>query len=183
MWLNSSAPETWLGVAGSESTWLCWWEKRKHDARRDKQSLQNTQNNPPALCSLSRASQERFKRGWSWAAAGWRFWEVQDTSVKGKGYSKHHKAPRGSATKRRSSYITSITDCPSEWVGQMCHRKASNHSTRLAVIPHTLVEEGHLPAQFLMHSAFHGTGGEPPGNESRGDSLLSFQHYSHFPLF
>lgn len=137
-------------------------------------SLQNTQNNPPALCSVSSASQEHcihFKSECSWAAMGWSFWEVQDTSIKGKDYSKHHKAPERTARKERVAYLTLITDCPSEWVGQTCHGKASNHSTWIAVTPHT--QEGHLPAQFLMDSVFHGIGGESPGNESRGFTALS----------
>lgn len=67
-----------------------------------------------------------------------------------------------SCHERKSSCKTSITDCPSEWVGQTCHRKASNHSTQIAVIPHT--HQGHLPDQFLMDSVYH----EIPGNESRG---------------
>lgn len=39
MWLNSSSPETCSGVTGSESTWLCCREKRKHNVGRDKQGI------------------------------------------------------------------------------------------------------------------------------------------------
>lgn len=48
--------KTYLGVIGSESTWVCWGEKQKIEEINRVCSLQNTQNNSPALCSVSGAS-------------------------------------------------------------------------------------------------------------------------------